>query len=360
MIQFSSRKQWRLGIIFWLVLAASSISRAQDPRFSQFYAIPLQTNPALNGVFEGRVRVGVNYRVLYPALLSDRPFRTYAAGAESRFRVIKRDYVALGVSVRQDEAGIGAFNRTQALLGGSFLKQLSDGRGAKKVQYLVAGIQGGFEQHSLEADRLWFSSQYDRGTNSVNTSLDSGEPNSGTYSNLAPDLNAGVLWYLVSDEQTSVYAGIAGHHILEPEIGFIGEPGTRMYRKLSAHAGGEFPLSKQVTLLPAALVSKQGPSTSITTGASFRYSNRYWKEIALRTGLWTHIAGQNGVENSGLGLDALTITAIFEMERWNLGFGYDITSSSLRTSNYNRGAFEISLVYLQPGKERFKVRCPKY
>ena len=333
---------------------------AQDPRFAQFYAAPLQVNPAFNGVFEGRFRAAVNYRVLYPTLLSDRPFRTYAASYEHRFRVTQQDYLSLSGSALQDEAGAGQYLRTQVSFSASLIKQMSGGKGPSPEQFLVAGLQGAIGQHSLGFNRLWFSNQYNAVDNDVDFSAPSGESFASERSNFLPDLHAGLMWYGVWEDNQSFFLGAALHHIAEPKVTFLNETGSRLYRRWTVHAGGEVPFTKQLSLLPGAMVMRQGPSFSITGGGNLRYTNREWKELALRAGLWAHLSNQ--VANSGpdLGLDAFIVTAIFELERWNLGFSYDVTASPLRRSNYSRGAFEVALTYFHPAKERRQVRCPKY
>ena len=346
------------GMIVLVLLSGSLLG--QDPRLSQFYAAPMQVNPALCGVFEGRYRGAMNYRVLYPTLFSERPFRTYSASAEWRSRIVNRDYAGFGVAVQQDEAGTAGFERSNFMFGASFLKQLSGGRGASAEHYLVAGTQAGLLQHALQGDRLWFSSQYDRGGNRVDQGLPSGEPVSGPLRRVNPDLQAGLLWYAVFDENASIYAGAALHHILSPDISLLDGEGVALFRRWTAHGGGEIPFSKQLSALPAIMVTSQGPSLSATTGANIRYANPYWRDLALRSGLWAHLSNQSAGDNPSLGLDALVFVAVFELERWNLGFSYDVTASSLRRSNYSRGAFEIALTYFHPAKERYRVRCPKY
>ena len=108
--------------------------------------------------------------------------------------------------------------------------------------------------------------------------------------------------------------------------------------------------------MPAFLFMRQGPMMSTTLGANIRYTNREWKELALRTGIWSHV---NNRADRGLGLDAVIVAAIFELEKWNLGFSYDITSSGLSASNYSRGAFEMSLTYIRPDRSRSRLFCPK-
>ena len=101
---------------------------------------------------------------------------------------------------------------------------------------------------------------------------------------------------------------------------------------------------------------KQGPGMSTTAGGNFRYTNHDWNELALRAGAWIHVTNHS---DSGFGMESIVISTILELENWNLGFSYDITSSNLTQANNSRGGFEISLVYVHPEKSRFQLDCPK-
>ena len=77
---------------------------AQDMQFSQFYASPMNLNPAMTGVFEGDFRAVVNYREQYNSILDIHPFRTISAGFEKRFRIVNSDYLSVGVTAMQDQS----------------------------------------------------------------------------------------------------------------------------------------------------------------------------------------------------------------------------------------------------------------
>jgi type IX secretion system PorP/SprF family membrane protein len=343
-----------LSVLFLSFLAKI---QAQDPRFAQFYAAPIHVNPAMAGVSSGSARMALNYRDLYYSLLGNKPFRTISASYDQRFRAVNRDYFALSGSVMRDQAGLADFHLTQVNVGGSYLKQVNGGRYASNEQYIVAGGQIGFAQQSLNWSDLTFSAQYDASGYFFDPNAPTNEAFDGKSSNLYLDFNAGLLWYAVWDDNKSLYLGGAMHHINTPSASFTGDDKVRVFRRYSANGGGELPLTKQLSLMPAFLVMSQGPMLSVTTGANIRYTNREWKELALRTGLWTHV---NNRANRGVGLDAVIVAAIFELEKWNLGFSYDITSSGLSASNYSRGAFEMSLTYIRPDKSKARLICPKF
>lgn len=336
---------------------AGSVS-GQDARFAQFYANPLQLNPAMMGVFEGQFRFTANYRDLYSSILANKPYRSLSAGMEFKVPVARGDFATFGLSALRDQAGISNFRHTNVSLGGSFMKQLDGGRYRNSAQYLIVGAQLGLAQRSYTWDDLWFTEQFDVNSASVNYDADNGEAFSEGQTNLYPDFNVGLLWFATFDENTSIYLGGAMSHLNNPNISFLDNANEKLPSRYAAHVGGEFPLTSNLSLLPAAAMLKQGQSMSTTFGANFRYSNQEWRELAIRAGLWSHLA--NKLEQ-GLTHDAIIFTAILEMERWKLGFSYDVTTSVLAQANNSRGAFEVSLTYVAPASSRrYRVSCPNF
>ena len=97
---------------------------AQDMQFSQFYASPMNLNPAMTGVFEGDFRAVVNYREQYNSILDIHPFRTISAGFEKRFRIVNSDYLSVGVTAMQDQSGVAGYGQYRGSLSTSYMKQV--------------------------------------------------------------------------------------------------------------------------------------------------------------------------------------------------------------------------------------------
>jgi len=330
--------------------------QAQDPQFSQFYVSPLQLNPAMTGVFEGSYRVAVNYREQYNSILSSHPFRTIAASFDMRKRVVKNDYFSFGVALLSDQAGSSLFNQYRGNLSVSFMKQLGGSKYSSEAQYLVVGAQFGAGQNRLDPGKLWFSAQYDEFNVNVNQSLDNQEANLTNSSNIFLDFNAGLMWYARMSENKSIYFGGALNHLNPADVSLFDNQKETLHTRWVVHGGAELPFSRELSILPAILLTSQGSSFQTNFGANFRYSNHDWREVAIRAGLWTRISKKVG----GSHVDAIIFSTILEMERINLGFSYDVNSSSLKDASQSRGAFEVSLIYIHPTKERYKVNCPKF
>ena len=226
----------------------------------------------------------------------------------------------------------------------------------KKVHYLVAGVQAGVGQHSLDWNNLWFSEQYDAGNEVINFDLPSGETENRTGA-VYPDFSAGLMWYTVSADN-SFYIGGSIHHINTPNISIFGGNIDRLHQRYVGHLGGQIGVNKNLSILPAAAVMIQGPATDINFGNNFRYTSGDENDLALRIGGWAHITGK---ENNGFSFEAFTVTTMLEMKTWTLGLSYDINTSQLTPASNARGAFEASFVYIVPEKKRHaKVVCPKF
>lgn len=350
----------KIKILLFLFFAGfAQMAQAQDPQFIQFYNAPMQLNPALTGVHPGKWRATANYREQWHNILETRPYRMMSASFDAKAQVGRGDYFAYGFTALRDQAGSSAYTRTTGDLSLSYMKELSGGGYRSAEQYLIAGAQVGMGQHSLDPENVWFSSQFDVATESV-TSAPSGENINGT-SDLFMNVNAGLMWYAVFDDNQSLYFGGALHHVNAPKVSFIANNGKEeIGLKWVGQMGGEIPFTNNLSILPAVAIIGQGENMLALYGANFRLTNRDWHEIALRAGAWGHLVKDfNDGMDGGLATPAVTFTAILELERWNFGVSYDVAANQLSPPTNGRGAFELSLTYFEPLSRRFKVECPK-
>ena len=202
--------------------------------------------------------------------------------------------------------------------------------------------------------------EYDPNQNAPDPgNISSGETFAGMSSlstDMYIDINAGLMYYALFGDNTSIYVGGAMNHLNAPDVSLIENTKEEMFTRWIGHAGGEIPFTAELSLMPAIQVMGQEESFESNFGANFRYSNHDWRELAIRAGLWSRITKTV----SGNHFDALVFTAILEVERWNIGVSYDMTTSNLNVANNSRGAVELSLIYVHPAKSRIKVNCPKF
>src|ERR1700747_1692710 len=94
-----------------ICFAFATVSTAQDPGFSQFFASPLTLNPALTGKFDGVVRVGGNYRNQWPAI--NNAFIPSTVSVDAPILVNKlpeNDTWGIGVMAMTDKTASGILN----------------------------------------------------------------------------------------------------------------------------------------------------------------------------------------------------------------------------------------------------------
>ena len=350
-----NKKIYNSFLIGTFIFAAVVAARAQDPFFAQYYASPLNVNPAMMGVFQGQWRMNTNYRQQWSGIFSDVPLRTIHASLDYRINIVDEDYIAFGLNAVQDETGaLSKLKLTRGAFGVSYMKQLSGNRYSSSDQYLVAGIQVGPGQYRAMNDGLWFDRQYDNVAFAANTNLPSGELT--PQSNIYVDYTAGLMWYMVADENHSMYIGASAHHLSSPNISFLGNKGENLRRRFNINAGGQFPINEELSILPSLMVSVQGPSMMTQFGSNFRYSNNDWQEVAVRVGGAYRLANKN----TGIIGDALSITGMLELNGWILGASYDIHTSTILRPTNGRGAWELSLIYVAPERFPVKTSCPKF
>ena len=312
----------------------------------------------MNGVFDGSFRLVANYRDQWASILDTDPFRTLAFSFDYRQKVFDGDYFSMGFDALGDQAGMTKLRNTRAHINLSYLKRLVGGRGTDYAQYLIAGGQIGAGQAAVDYSNVWFTSQFDMSKEEIDYALNNLE-NINESSDVYLNVNAGLMWYGVIDDNFSFYAGGALNHVNEPQFSFLDDQSHSMYKKWVLHGGAQIPLGGDAfSILPAAIHMIQGPSNSTTFGFNVRYTNNERNELAIRAGTWMHIS--NELEDSTL-TDAFIITGALEFDAYQFGFSYDINMSSLTDLTGGRGGFELSFIYVHPSQERrLKVKCPNF
>lgn len=335
-----------------LLVTVSPSLIAQDQHFTQFYASPQMLNPALTGAFEGRYRVSAIYRDQWRKVL-DEPIRTFAVAGDLRFdppgKTTTNDAIGLGLAFFNDKVNVVDFSTTQIAISLAYHKALDiDGR-----QFLTLGVQGGLTQRNINYASLNFQDEFN---GSTGYDVPTGEvlpANNFAY----PDLNIGLNYSARLGRSGALFAGVALHHIVEPDISFYrqGVEGEKLYRKISGHLSANIPLgSTRASLLPRVLYSQQGPHAQVNVGTNFRTAIGKYGSSALHLGGWVRPVRNN----DGFGLDAVVALVGFEVSNVVFGISYDINPRALGFSQ-RQGAFEISVAYLGE-YENEEILCPKF
>lgn len=340
-----------------LVLITLGGLRAQDIHFSQFYMSPLNLNPAMTGVMNCNSRIAVNYRSQWASVLGANAFQTYSVSYDQRIAVGRDDFFGIGGTFWGDRAGEANFATTTAKLSGSYSKKLGGSR--KYGNYLVAGAEAGVAQRSLDFLALRWGSQHD-GDGGFDPGAPSGEDGLDRDQFLFANLAGGLLWFMVFDENNSLYAGAAFHNLNRANQSFSSNGEDLIYSRFTVHGGGEFMLNQRFGLVPGAILMTQGPSFQINAGSSVKFlldSGRNAPAQSFQVGLWTRIS--NRLDSSVL-TDALILSTRFDYQNFALGFSYDINTSGLSVATDGNGGFELSLQYKICGSQRRGVYCPQF
>jgi type IX secretion system PorP/SprF family membrane protein len=318
-IQNRMYRQLLLSILF--VAFGFSALYAQDPVFSQFYASPMQINPALTGS-SFNPRISLNYRNQWPALSN--AYVTYAASYDQFFDKAKS---GLGVMMMADVAGDGIYNTNK--ISGSYAYNLE----FNKDFYLKAGFAAGVSQVTVDWDRLIFLDQidplrgpFDSGGNPFQTQ----EERPFNLSAYYLDLSAGFVAYT-----KNFYGGFSVKHVNAPNESIIATRSTfgLVPLRFTIHGGAEISLRdsynnrKNTTFLsPNIMYVRQGEFQQLNVGAYANFD-------AVFGGLWYRHTFSNA--------DAAIILVGGRYKVFKIGYSYDVTVSELSTDT--GGAHEISV-----------------
>ena len=346
-----------LNIAVAFILGISAV-QAQDIHFSQFYASPLNLNPATTGVLSCDLRFSAIYRNQWASVMKGKAFSTFSAGVETRFPVGKNDYWGLGLNLWADKAGTSSFSSVHGAISSSFIKQLTGGRGANDM-YLVAGGSIGFTQKSIKTLNLTFGEQW--GGDQFNGNLATGEGFLDVAPVSYPDLSAGLFWWmgLDSKNKSTISAGVAFSHLTKANVAFLGTGFDALFLKSTIHLGGDFRVGKRLALVPQVVMMFQGPSveTNFGTSVRFDFSKRSDSNQAFEIGPWYRIVSN---EQGSIASDAAVIVTRFRYGSSTFGLSYDINVSKLSAATRGNGAFEVSYVYTLCGVRNRPMGCPTF
>ncbi len=351
-----------LFCVFCTCVLAPCLS-AQDARFNHMTASPQLINPALTGVMPGQLRFTANYQELYASVLGPDAYRGIGAGVEIRRPAGNGNFYGLGLQLQRDQAAESEFTRSTGAISGSYQQQIAGSRRRRgPAHFLSGGAQVGFGQRGFDLNKLWFSEQYfvDPGTREayIDRGASNGEPIAGSGNSLYLDFSAGLAYFASLGDRAGVYLGVSGYHLNAPNVSPIQSNQDQLDRRYTLYGGGELPLgSGAMSLLPAVRVNVQGPSTSALIGSNLRYTQRAWREVAMRIGLWAQLNNQ-AVDKLGLG--ATVVSLGLETENLQFGVSYDLAMGNLNDITNSRGGFEVSMIYVKPANYREKVVCPKF
>jgi type IX secretion system PorP/SprF family membrane protein len=312
------------SFVFFLLLVA--FASAQDPIFSQFYAMPLQINPGFAGS-SFAPRAGAAYRNQWSGF--NNAYRTYAVFYEQS---LERLNSGIGFNLEGDNAGDGIFktNRASALY--AYRLRVNDQLALK------LGVEAGVHQTTLDWEKLIFPDQIDP---LGGISFDSEELRPDVTSRTAFDVSAGML--VVSER---FYLGGALKHLNTPNQGILlvnDNLARGLPIRYTLHGGTEWVVNRGNKLKDPSFISpnflfvSQGPYKQLNIGA-------YASMGSIFAGAWHRHTFRNA--------DAVILLAGFREGVFKMGISYDITVSGL--AGYSSGTYELSFGILFDKNERLR------
>jgi len=327
-----------------LLLCMSFGSYAQDMHFSQFFASPLMTNPALTGHFDATYRFSGILRQQWSSV-SNQPYESLGGGIDINGPFGAKP-IGLGVQLAQDRAGLSVLTTSHVNLMASTRFRF----GASKDFTVRLGVMGGMFRQSIDFSKLTWDDQFQNGRFDPN--IITLQPLAGTSIQVL-NFGLGIYGEKKYSARTIIGLGYSMFNALEPSKAFIASYELPLERRHSVHSFTSFQLTSSLDIMPAAIFQMQGKTTELIGGTNLRYHlvNSPTKNYALYLGGWYRL---NDAINGTVGMD---INHLF------VGLAYDVNVSDFTPATDNRGAWEVSVIYtIATIREKAKRlrRCPDY
>ena len=337
----------KLFSILFLFINADIFS--QDFTFSQFYEQPFLRNPALSGLFNGDLRVSMQYRDQWGSVTV--PFRTTALSIEHKISIGKgNDFLTVGSQMSMDGAGDIRLKRTQILPAINYHKSLSE----NKDSYLSLAFMGGPVFSQFDPTLIKFGDQYQSGGfNSSNPTMQVLSGNGYNYW----DLSTGISYTTIFGKALRLYVATGISHVNKPIIKSLTTTIVdAILPRYNFNLGINGKINDRDYITAFADYITQNGNRQIIGGVLYGFStttnysqeepNIFYVGSFLRWG------------------DALIPVVKLSFDNLKIGISYDINISTLKTSSNWRGGLEMSMSYTNFLKIRNssldKVRCIRF
>lgn len=299
---------------------------AQDHMYSQFFNSPVYLNPALNGQFEGDLRMNLIYRNQWSSVPGSLNYLS----------------ASLDYNIPKFGGGVGLiFTR-----GSEGTAYLNNNNIAGVYSYSVGsddfvlsfGLQAGVSNRSIDYSKLIFGDQIDPRLGYIpgsSTSADLPQFNNKFYFDSGAGINLVVGEFMI---------GGALQHINRPNESFTGTP-AKLPMRATGHISyrwdldpnGNYDDEDKSYVIPSVVIYKQSTSQSINAGMEY-------KRKGISAGLWYRSGGVSGPS-------AVVVSLVFDLfinregkEKLRFGLSHDAPTSRLNYSNTS-GTSEGSLNY---------------
>lgn len=309
----------RLGCAILFLLLLCGRASAQDPHFTQFYALPTYLSPAFAGTTV-QSRFGLQFRDQWPSIPG--AFVSFNFAADQYLRKLNS---GIGLIATRDQAGSGALSTT------SITAQYAYEIRLKHKVYLRPALQIGYVSRAVDHSKLIFNDQLARGDgSSTNSHL-------GRQSVSYTDLGSGLLLF-----GPQLWFGVAVQHMNRPNQSLL-EGESVLPSQFNVHGGYRFPLSSggmvrkdAQTIVAAFNYRAQGKFDQLDIGA-------YYERDPFFAGVWYRGLPVKSYKAGIANNDAVALLVGFKVGDWRFGYSYDVTISRLAMNS--GGAHELTTIF---------------
>lgn len=312
-------------LLIWVLMVVPTGVFGQDMQYSQFYAAPLQLNPAMTGVTE-LTRMGANYRKQWPGLNYD--FQAFSAYVDHYSFDMKSGF---GVSLNSFQESNLQMNLTDLSVFYAYNLHLTEN------SHLRFGGQAAVVRRHAGMDHLLLSDQIDVFSRTISRVTRDDLPDFEPYSYL--DLGFGML--LTGEHY---WLGSSAYHINRPNLSFYtSHLGDRLPVKYNFHGGYVIPFNSGRTVFEedspnlfffAANYKQQGPFRQLDLSGQVVY-----RSVLMGLG-FRGIPGVASLPNRD---SVIALIGLNTDGGLMIGYSFDYMISSLGMQTH--GAHEISIRY---------------
>ncbi len=328
-----------LLILFISVFSA----KGQDVHFSMYDFSPLTMNPAETGVYDGDWRAIINYREQWKAIA--KPYQTISAAYDQNVYGLPGQFSA-GLIFLSDNSGAVDLSQNRFYLSLGYKKETS-------VWTYSAGLQAGFVSKSFNLSSTSFPEQYNQTIGAFDPNLPNSESRLSNQTGYF-DLNVGGL---VSRKfkNSILTGGVSFFHLNRPDVSFFDNKDNLPIRS-NTYVNWRINTANGLFFKPSILVSTAKKAQEWVMGgdAGLMFSNG----PGLRE-VFLGIDMRDGINRNG---DAFIASIGVAYGDFTVGIAYDINHSSVDQATNNRGAFELSVIYISPSTaiKKITIPCDRY
>jgi len=314
--------------------------RAQDPKFSQYFAAPLTLNPAYTGFFDGEYRVSMNMRQQW-GNLGD-AYNTYSVSGDVKLvedENFTNSFFSLGLSGLFDESFSGALKSQYISASMSYYQYLDV---EHRFKFGLAP-QVSYVSRFLDYNKLTFASQYSEG--GFNTTL----PNFLDLKNDKTsyfDLNIGIN-FAANFDRLSLALGYAHYHLTKPQETLLNNSSEFVAPRQTLNMGLVYLMNNYVDLNVTGVYNVQKNNNDTILGAVLGFKPNDETRMKLNFGMWFKFNEASFFPYLGVSLGNISAGLNYTV------YGNKLLSATPRT-------YELSFIYRHNNFKGFRVPCPRF